>query len=89
MADRFWRKLSMQDGEVLKAGDFLASPSFAYLRNKSSDDNRATGFRRKKRRSFNSAGVTAVIIPAPGCAGLSVERFPTRKRGPDEGIPGL
>ncbi len=32
------RKLSMQDGEVLTAGDVLASPSFAYLKNKSSDD---------------------------------------------------
>ena len=32
------RKLSMRDGEVLMAGDVLASPSFAYLKNKSSDD---------------------------------------------------
>jgi hypothetical protein len=32
------RKLSMPDGEVLMAGDVLASPSFAYLKNKSSDD---------------------------------------------------
>jgi len=32
------RKLSMRDGEVLMAGDVLTSPSFAYLKNKSSDD---------------------------------------------------
>jgi hypothetical protein len=32
------RKLSMREGEVLMAGDILASPSFAYLKNKSSDD---------------------------------------------------
>jgi ClpX C4-type zinc finger/Glyoxalase superfamily protein len=32
------RKLSMRKGEVLMAGDVLASPSFAYLRNKSSDE---------------------------------------------------
>ena len=32
------RELSMRDGEVLMAGDVLASPSFAYLKNKSRDD---------------------------------------------------
>jgi hypothetical protein len=32
------RKLSMRDDEVPMAGDLLASPGFAYLKNKSSDD---------------------------------------------------
>jgi hypothetical protein len=58
------RKLSMPDGEVLMAGDVLASPRFAYLKNKSSDDLLALAQQHERAlKRYEDAQRIAVTVP--------------------------
>jgi hypothetical protein len=58
------RKLSMRDGEVLMAGDVLASPSFAYLKNKSSDDLLALALQHERAlKRYEDAQFIVAIVP--------------------------
>jgi hypothetical protein len=62
------RKLSMRDGEVLLEGDVLASPGFAYLRNKTKEELLALQqhHERALKRYEEAQRITATVIGERG-----------------------